>query len=217
MKGINSKNKVAVALIVLLAGSVVFAAGGETQEDKLDFQIGAGFIFSPGYRDFIDKVYGDYDSTGGYGWMALHAGLEYKETPAFSIIAACDLWLNGVDVSGGAQDESYVNTMVLPSVYVQYQFLESYTDYTESCILYVNAGIGMLIPSTGSDYSEFDAAAPTIAGNVGWTFGSRRKSKLELGYMFAYVDAEATGSNPVLTGSRKFDFGGFQLRYIQSF
>lgn len=199
---------VGVLAVVCTAG-IVFAEDAEPQ-DKLDFMLGGEFVISPGYNDYTDEAYPGYDSVGGYGWIGLLLGLEYKVTPQISVIGSCDLWFNSVEVTGGALDESYLNVIVLPAIYAQYYF-------TQSRSFYVNAGINLPLPSTGSDYYEFSGNGVGFGGNLGFAFGYNKNMRFEAGYVIVPVEAEATPSNPVLSGTEDYNFGGFQARFIFAF
>ena len=75
----------------------------DIMDDKVDVLFGVGFVFSPGYSDFIDDVYSAYDSSGGLGWLDLYLGVDYKITPQLSVFGGVDFWMNFVDELYGEQ------------------------------------------------------------------------------------------------------------------
>jgi len=177
-------------------------ASPDVMDDKVDVLLGIGFAFSPGYSDFIDDNYAD--STGIGGWLDLYLGVDYKITPQLSVFGGVDFWMNGVDVVG-FQSESYINTIFIPSIYAQYYFTKSRT-------FYVNGGIGLPIPNTGSEYFDYSSDGVTLGGNIGIAVGEGT-ARFEAGYLMVPVKVESLSSGV----SKDYDFGGFQFRFMFGF
>ena len=182
----------------------------ESAVDTFDLLLGGGFVISSGYQDYIDDVYDNsgYSDSGGYGWLALYVGGEFRPDPQFGIIGGCDLWLNGVDVTGGPLDENYANIILIPSVYGQFYFTESRT-------VYINGGLNLPLPVTGSDYFEFENNGIGLGANIGVELAET--FRIEAGYTHVPVKAKATASNPVLSGEEEYNFGGLQIRMLLAF
>ncbi len=175
-------------------------AAPDVMDDKVDVLLGAGFAFSPGYGDYMDETYADY--TGLAGWIDLYLGVDYKITPQLSVFGGADFWFNAVEEVFG---DSYMNTVITPSVYVQYYFTPART-------FYVNGGIGLPIPSTGRDGVDWSANGVTLGGNVGYAVGEGTV-RFEVGYLMVPVTAEAPGTS----FSEDYDFGGVMLRFLFGF
>lgn len=176
-------------------------ASPDVMDDKVDVLLGVGFAFSPGYSDFIDDVY--VDSTGLGGWFDLYAGVDYKITPQLSVFGGVDFWMNAVESI--IPSETYMNTILIPSVYVQYYF-------TEKRSLYVNGGIGIPIANCGSEYIDFSGDGVSLGANVGYAVGEGTV-RIEAGYLLVPVKVESVQTN----WSNDYDFGGFQFRFMFGF
>ncbi len=189
-------------------------SGGDQKIDSFDFIIGGGFVVSPEFKDYIDDVYesSGYDTSGGGGWLDLYVGAEIRPAPQFGVIFGCDFWINGVDATTyggpGTLDETYANVITIPSVYGQLYF-------TESRLFYINGGISLPLPSTGSDYFEFENNGLGLGANIGVELADLLR--IEGGYSYVPVTAKATSVNPVLSGEKDYNFGGFQLRLLLAF
>ncbi|MCF7816812.1 MAG: hypothetical protein K9M54_02920 [Kiritimatiellales bacterium] len=215
-----NENLMKAVLGIMLAASFCHAQTDEGIEgvkdgqaeatDKVAVLFGGGFVYSPGYGDFIDDTYVNqgYEDSGLGGWLDLYMGVEYKALPQVSVIGGCDLMLNAVDVSGGALDETYLNAILNPSLYGQF--------FTEARSFYVNGGISLPIPSTGSDYFEYENNGVGWGGHIGYA-SSTGVFRIEVGYVSVPVTAKASASNPVLIGEEEYDFGGFQLKAMVGF
>ncbi len=204
--------KLAIKGLAAMAVVCGFAAyGGEDKrDDRFDVLIGGGLVFSPEYKDFIDDVYesNGYDDSGGGGWLDLYAGLEFRPAPQFGIIAGCDFWFNGVDASGGPLDETYANVIVIPSLYGQLYF-------TESRMFYINGGVSLPLPGTGSDNFEFENNGLGLGANIGVELASL--IRIEAGYTYMPITAKTTSSNPLPGGEKDYNFGGPQIRLLLAF
>lgn len=172
---------------------------------------GGGFVYSPGFGDFVDDAYVSqgYEDSGLGGWLDLYAGVEYKAMPQVSVIGGCDLMLNAVDVVDGTLDETYLNAILNPSLYGQFYF-------TEARSFYVNGGISLPIPSTGSDYFEYENNGVGWGAHIGYA-SSTGVFRIEVGYVSVPVTAKASASNPVPIEEEEYDFGGFQLKAMVGF
>jgi len=182
------------------------------KRDKFDFIIGVGLVAAPEYGDYLDDVYGPlYSGLDDYeGWVDLYLGFEYRPVSRFGIIVGGDLWINGgVDASGGPFDESYANTIIIPSIYGQLYL-------TKSGWLYVNAGVNFPIPDTGSKYFEFNSDGTGFGVNIGVEIADILR--IEAGYVSVPVNVEATSKNlPTPAFDKDYDFGGAQVRVLLAF
>jgi len=204
----KSVGQAVIAAALLMS---VSAFGQSVEEDNVDFVLGGGLLFSSGYSDYVDDVYGPlYGTDGGEGWLDLYVGVEIRPAAQFGILLGCDMMINGVDASGGPLAETYANVIMMPSVYGQLYF-------TEKRMFYVNAGIGLPLPDTGSDYFEFENNGLSLGANLGVEIAD--VLRIEGGYLFIPVTAKATAGNPVyLPGSQEdYDFGGLIIRMLLAF
>ncbi len=184
----------------LLAASWLNATAAE---DSVKILLGGGLVISPGYMDFIDDAYTGYDESSGIGWLDFYGGLEFPVNPKFCIIGGCDLFVNSVDVSGGPLDETYANLILIPSVYGQL-----YLDSSQQ--VYVNGGVNLPVPSTGSDNFDFSNDGVGLGVNAGIRLAE--VFRIEAGYTYVPVTVESPGG-----GDEDYNFGGPQLRAILSF
>ena len=197
-----------VAAVAMLAVSICHA---EEKEDRFDFTIGGGFVVSSGYQDYIDDVYtaNGYEDSTAYGWVDLYAGIEYRPFSQFGILAGCDLWVNGLEATGGTLDESiYINTIIIPSLYGQLYL-------TKSRLFYVNAGINFPIPNTESDFFDFESSSIGWGANVGVELFDFLR--IEGGYSSVPVTVKSTASASAFFEEEDYDFGGPQLRLLLAF
>jgi len=198
-----------LAVIVVLMG--VAAHGQTNKEDNVDFVLGGGLIGSAGYSDFIDDAYSSfYDTSGGDGWLDLYVGVEIRPAAQFGILLGCDMMINGVDATGGPLAESYGNVIMVPSVYGQLYF-------TESRVFYINGGISLPLPDTGSDYFEFENNGLGLGANLGVEIAG--VLRIEGGYTYIPVTVKTTSSNPIYPAGLEedYNFGGVQLRALLAF
>ncbi|MBN2161588.1 MAG: hypothetical protein JXR25_06125 [Pontiellaceae bacterium] len=194
------KRIMGITAALLLAGTGSFAQ--ETGDVSL--LLGGGGVISPGFVDFIDDAYSAYSDNGGYGWLDFYAGLEYRIDERFCVIAGGDMLLNGIDVSGGPLDESYSNMILVPSVYGQLWLNEEQT-------LYLNGGLNLPIPMTGSDLFDYKNDGIGFGGNVGVRLAEI--FRIEGGISYIPVEVDGPGGY----GHRSYNFGGLQLRALLSF
>ena len=209
----NKLMKVTIAAMMITAlchGQGTEEAIKEANTDTVDCIIGGGFVISQGYQDYIDDVYesNGYSDSGGNGWLDLYVGVEIRPEAQFGVLLGCDVLINGVDVDGGPLDETYANVIIVPSVYGQLYF-------TESRMFYINGGISLPLPATGSDYFDFENDGLGLGANIGVELAET--FRIEEGYTYLPITAEATSSNPVLAGEADYNFGGPQIRLLLAF
>jgi hypothetical protein len=199
-----------VLVAALCHASTDRTAGGDQPLDQFKILLGGGLILSPGYMDFLDDFYtaAGYGNEGGLGWIDLYGGIEVRLNQQFGIIVGCDLWINGVDAVGGELDESYATAILIPSLYGQLYLNDSGT-------FYINAGINLPVPSTGSDYFDFSNDGLGFGLNAGVQFAE--VFRVEAGYAYVPVTAEATPGNSFWPSENDYDFGGPQIRALLSF
>lgn len=200
---------ISIVAMTMVCGLAAYGVKGDKPDD-FDVLIGGGFVISPGYQDYIDDAYSSslYSDSGGDGWLDLYFGVEFRPASQFGIIVGCDLWLNGVDADGGLLDETYANAIVIPSVYGQLYF-------TESRMFYINGGINLPMPGTGSDYFEFENNGLGLGANIGVELADLLR--IEAGYTYVPITAKATSSHPVVFDEEDYDFGGAQIRLLLAF
>ncbi len=203
--------KIVVGLV--LAFSACHAVAEAQEGDKFDFIVGLGFVIAPEYGDYVDDVY----NAAGYlslddtaGWIDLYLGVEYRPVEQFGILVGSDLLFNGggdaTSIGGvGGIDETYVNAILLPSIYGQFYFTQSRT-------FYINGGINFPIPETGSDFFGWESDGVGFGANIGVEIAD--VVRIEGGYVSIPIKTEVTANNPVATG---YDFGGAQLRVLLAF
>lgn len=181
-----------------------------SQPGQLHVLMGGGAVISPGYQDFIDDVYdaAGYSDVGGAGWLDLFGGVGIRGDEQVDVILGCDALLNTVDASGGLLDESYANLILVPSIYGQLYLTPDRT-------VYVNTGLNLPLPVTGSDYFNFQNDGIGVGFNIGVQLD--QIFRIEAGYTYLPVKAKATASNPVWVGGRNYNFGGPQIRAMLSF
>lgn len=198
-----------IIAVTMICGWAAYGADGDKPDD-FDVLIGGGFIISSGYQDFIEDAYNpyNYSDSGGDGWLDLYFGVEFRPAPQFGIIAGCDLWLNGVDADGGLLDETYANAIVIPSVYGQLYL-------TESRMFYINGGINLPLPGTGSDYFEFENNGLGLGANIGVELADLLR--IEAGYTYVPITAKTTSNYPGPAGEKDYNFGGPQIRLLLAF
>lgn len=195
----------------LLVGSWFNASAAEEDSatDQVDLILGGGLLISPEYRNFIDDVYGPfYSDAGGEGWLDLYGGIEIRADQQIALILGCDALINAVDASGGPLDETYANLILVPSVYGQIYFTPERT-------VYINGGVSLPLPATGSDYFDLENDGLGFGANIGVELAD--VFRIEAGYTYIPVTAEATSSNPVWSGEKDYSFGGFLIRALLAF
>jgi hypothetical protein len=181
----------------LLLGVVVFGlpiAGNAQVEDRVDFVIGLGFVVSSGYKDVLDDSYSDYNINGGYGWLDIELGVRINITEKFSVTPGVDLLINGVS---GA--ESFVNTIILPSVAARYSFMTGSSPY-------ISGEVNYGIPNTGGDRIDAESDGVGFGAGIGYEFD------FGLGIEIGYLTIPVTVNN-----FRDEDFGGFMFKINGSF
>lgn len=194
--------------VAMLASLTAFAQSGD---DAVDLVVGGGLVLSPEYQDFIDDAYDafGYSDSGGMGWLDLYAGVEMRPAHQVGILLGCDMWINGVDASGGGLlDETYANVIMIPSAYVQLYI-------TENRMFYINGGVNLPLPESGSDYYDFENDGLGVGLNIGIELAD--VIRLEGGYVHVPVTVKRTGMHPFPGGEKDYDFGGLQARILLAF
>ena len=201
-----------LAMGCVLAATLLHAIPVEAQDskdvDQFDVLLGGGLVVSPGYGDFIDDAYTLYNEDAGLGWLDLFAGVEYHPDPLFGIIGGFDVFVNSVDVNGGPLDETYSNLILLPSIYGQL-----YLD--EEGKFYINAGINLPVPTTGSDYFDYENNGVGVGVNLGAQLAE--VFRIEAGYVLVPVTVKPTSRNVTSFKEDDYNFGGVQVRAMLSF
>lgn len=166
--------------------AATFAALPVRAEASTALELGAGFVISPDYGDLLEDVYEDADSTGIGGWLDLHVGVRMALSDQLTVTPALDVLLNYVIVDGlGDEDETYLNSIVIPSVGVRYAFQQVPS-------LYLGGEINYNTPNSGSDFYEFDSGGMGWGAFVGYAFDAMR---MELGYLDIPVEVGASEEN----------------------
>jgi hypothetical protein len=126
-------------------------------------------------------------------------GLRFKAVENLSITPGADLLLNAV-----AGDESFINTIILPSVAARYAITQGDSFYVEGAINFgiVNTGGNIDAKSGGVGFS----------GAVGYAFASG--FGLEAGYLRVPVEIAGIGRHGKTTDE---NFGGFMFRVKMAF
>jgi hypothetical protein len=171
----------------------------------VDLIFGGGLILSSGYSDFVDDAYSSFYSTsGGDGWLDLYAGVEIRPAQQFGILIGLDMMINGVDATGGLLAETYANIIMVPSVYGQLYL-------TKDRMFYVNGGINLPLPDTGSEYFELENNGLGLGANIGVEIAD--VLRIEGGYTYVPVTVNWVGF-PL---EKDYDFGGLQIRALLAF
>lgn len=180
------------ALTALVMGTPAIGA-----DNPVGFDVGIGYVLSPGYNDTVNDAYADEDVSGGYGWLDFHAGLPIKVADQFSIRPGLDLLLNGVS-SPDDDEGTYINTIIIPAVKGRFNF-------TTDASFFVEGGLNYGIPNSGGDRMEFSS------GGVGFSLGAGYEFdfdlSLSLSYLYVPVETEVFGEFDL----GKENFGGFSI------
>ena len=183
----------AVSALLMLCAAPNISAQGE----QMQVEVGAGITISPNYGDLLDDVYPGYDfSFGGYGWLDLHVGLRFNATDQLSLTPTLGLLLNYTIADGGPRDESYLNSIILPSIALRYTFAEVPS-------LYAGGEVNYGIPNTGSDYYEFDSGGVGFGAFLGYAFDGGWS--VEAGYSHVPIEVGTLDEN--IGGGVLFRFG----------
>ena len=178
--------------------AITLLSGVKTTGADFEFTLGGGTIVSPDYKDLLDEAYDDYDIWGGYGWFDLTATGSFIVNERFSYAGYVDWMFNF-----GAGDVSFFNSVVIPGVSTRYRFSEN----TSSGFL--EAGIGYPIPSTDSEYFDFDSDGISFKGELGYEFSENWE--LSLGYRYVPIEVELNTWGG--TEMRSVDLGGIFLEF----
>jgi len=162
------------AILVLYASSVSHAEEKQTQ-----IYLGAGMVISSDYRSFLNDVYPDADMFGGFGFLEFSAGVRFNASDQLSLTPTLGLLLNYVTVDGTHIDESYLNSVILPSLALRYRF-------SDIPSFYAGGELNYGIPHSGSDYYDFDPGGIGYGVLFGYTFVGGWS--IETGYRYVPVD-----------------------------
>lgn len=203
-------------MIVVLVSmtSTTYAVGAGPR-----FQLGGGLVISPDYRNALEDAYPDADITGGYGFLDLSAGLAFKLNEQFSITPKVDFMFNYVIGLGndGGDDESFLNTIILPGVVARFQF-------AQAPALYIGGEINYNIPNSGSDNMDMSSGGVGYGALLGFAFSEG--FAVEAGYVYIPVDIEGTsysydygwyGHYQHESYSDTYNMGGGVIRFIGTF
>ena len=178
--------------------AITLLSGVKTTGADFEFTLGGGTIVSPDYKDLLDEAYDDYDIWGGYVWFDLTATGSFIVNERFSYAGYVDWMFNF-----GAGDVSFFNSVVIPGVSTRYRFSEN----TSSGFL--EAGIGYPIPSTDSEYFDFDSDGVSFKSELGYEFSENWE--LSLGYRYVPIEVELNTWGG--TEMRSVDLGGIFLEF----
>lgn len=181
--------RIASALLLIAAPLVAAAAN----EKPVAIELGGGIIISPGYGNLLEDAYPRASSPGIGAWLDLQGGIRFRLTDQFSISPTLGVLLNYVIVSGGGQDENYLNTIVVPSVSARYSF-------SKAPSLYVGGELNVNSPNTGSDRYDLKSDGLGYGGFIGYALAGGMN--MEAGYL----------NLPVKTRFTKENLGGIVLR-----
>ncbi len=170
---------------VILVGLPV-AANAQEKEDKVDVVFGFAFVISPDYHDVLKDAY--YDVAGGYGWLDFQLGARFYINKKLSLTPSIDLLINAV-----TGDDSFINTIILPSLSVRYSF-------TELPSIYISGEVNYGIPNTGGDIIDADSDGLGFGAAVGY---SLKNVEFEVGYLTIPV---------TINNFRDENFGGFRIK-----
>ena len=180
-------------------------------EDRSDFSLGVGFVFSSDYNDLLDDVYDDV--TGGFGWLAFEFGFRQTINEHLIISPSADILLNYAYVDRNfGDDDTYFNSIILPSISARYKFSPELASF------YVEGEVNFNIPNTGSDDFDFDSGGIGFGGALGYTFAN--KMEIEVAYKKIPVDVEiqtTTMTTTVIDRDREENLGGIHFGFRKRF
>jgi hypothetical protein len=198
-----------LALVAMTSTSYAVGAGPR-------FQLGGGLVISPDYRNALDDAYPDADITGGYGFVGFSAGLAFKLNEQFSITPKVDFMFNYVLGLGDDEgdDDSFLNTIVLPGVVARFQF-------AQAPALYIGGEVNYNIPNSGSDRMDMSSGGVGYGALLGFAFSEG--FAVEAGYVNIPVDIEMEsysyryGRYKRELNSDTYNMGGGVIRFIGTF
>lgn len=194
---LHKKRRRAMRTISRISAIVAFVmlfcvvSANDAEAEGIQFDVGVGTVISPEYRDMLEDRY--FDVEGGWGWWELRLGLRYNVNEQFSVTPTGRLLLNYVDVLG---DDSYVNTIVVPSVVLRYAF-------NQNPSFFISGEVNYNIPNSGSDLHEFESGGIGYGGTLGYVFTG--DWSIEAGY--SYIPVEVDTGNENIGGGVVFRFG----------
>ncbi len=187
-----------VSPILGLLTGVASGAEAAAKDKPVAVELGGGFIISPGYGSLLKDAYPHASSPGIGGWLNLQGGIRFRLSDQFSITPTLGVLLNYVIVSGGGQDENYLNSILVPSLSARYSF-------SKAPSLYVGGEVNCNSPSSGSDRYDLKSDGIGFGGYVGYAFEGGMN--MEVGYL----------DLPVKTRFSKENLGGVLLRAAFAF
>lgn len=166
---------------------------------KLSPELGTSLVISPGYNDALKESYPNRSVSGLGGWIGLHLGLRYRPYEQVILTPRIGLIINYVTSVGG--DDSFINSIVQPSLSAKYLFVKGASFYVEGDVSHNTV-------NTGSD--AFD-----VEGGVGYAafLGYQWDSGFDVGLGYSVIPTEVTNSR----GTEDKNFGGIELKLSGSF
>ena len=200
-----------IALAALLMAAPIVA--GQESGSSVAIEIGAGADFSSDYNSVLKDIYSDYDlGFGGWGFLDIHLGVRCKLNEQLSVTPTLGVLLNYVIVSGGTHDDSYLNSILVPSLAARYSF-------TSTPSAYIGAEVNYNSPNTGSDIYELKSGGVGYGGFLGYAFEGDWNA--ELGYLYLPVEVAGMNVGHYDEDARVYhpadeNFGGVLLRFSKA-
>jgi len=161
----------------------------ERTESPVKFLASFSIVISPDYRDMLDDAYPEADVTGGYGWLGIDLGAQFKVVDNLTISPTVGLLFNYVSVEYeyyygssyiGKETDDYLNYIVLPRIAARYKFISS------PISPYIGAELNYNEPNTGSDRYELESGGLGYGVFIG--FSPTENMILEAGYLYVPVE-----------------------------
>ncbi len=172
-----------ISLIVTFVMLFCIAFANDAEAKKLQVDIGTEVVISSDYKDMLEDYYDDVG--GGWGWWGFHLGLRYNVNEQFSVTPTIGVLLNHIEVLGWG-DDSYFNSIVVPSIVLRYAFKQAPS-------LFISGEVNYNFPNSGSDLHEFDSGDIGFGGTLGYVFSG--DLSIEAGYTYIPVEVEAESEN----------------------
>jgi hypothetical protein len=167
------------------------APGASAQDKPVALRFAQGAVFSPGYRDFLDEAFSDYDIFGGFGFLNVEASVQFRPSPFFSLFLNIDGFVNYF--SG---DKFFLNVIGAPSIGAQLALS------SEGGTPYFRVDLNRSFPYTGAEDEEWQSRDLGVNFLGGWRLESGRE--FELGYIALPARVLDRGD---------YNFGGFVIRF----
>lgn len=116
-------------------------------DSKLKPELGMSLVISPDYNDTLKESYPNTSVSGIGGFLGLHLGLRYRPAEHIILTPRIGLIFNYVTSVGGA--DSFVNTIVQPSMSAKLLFAKGPSFYIEGVVCHNTV-------DTGSDAFEVE-------------------------------------------------------------